>query len=277
MGMIGGLKIATIRGIPIRLHFTLLAMFAILVVNFGVLGLPAGILLFGSVLLHELGHSVVAQHFGIRIASIDLHLMGGVAMMTEPPRSARQELLIAAAGPAVSFLLGAMFLVVSWAFGMRFGYRIEGLIDLLPWAAFLNLAMGIFNLIPALPMDGGRIFRALLAPRLGHLNATRVAAWVSRAVAVLFVVAALAYGAWQLGLIALMLFLTVGREERAARYQEALRRGPFGVRNPFEAFGRWAPQPGPVIDVTGGVVRETREEFVDALGRRYVIVTRLVP
>ena len=88
--MPGSFRIATIRGIPVQIHFTLIVMIALLSYQWGWLALPAGILLFGSVFLHELGHSVVAQHYEIPISSITLHLLGGMALMTRPPSSAKE-------------------------------------------------------------------------------------------------------------------------------------------------------------------------------------------
>jgi Zn-dependent protease len=243
--MFSSIRIATIRGIPIRLHVTLLAVFALLLYNFGLLGIPAGILLFGSVLLHELGHSIVAQRYGIRIASIELHLLGGMAMMTEMPRTPKQEMWIAAAGPLVSFVLGAFFLTLAMIAGGQFVFDAPRPIDLLAYAALVNLGMGLFNLLPALPMDGGRIFRALLQQRLGRLRATRIAAMVSRGFGVLLIGLGLYLPQLALALIGGLLFLMVRGEERFAE-QEALLRG-----------------------------RMTREEYVDAWGRRWVVVTRL--
>jgi Zn-dependent protease len=239
------IRLATIRGIPIRLHVTLLAVFALLLFRFGWMGIPAGILLFGSVLLHELGHSVVAQRYGIRIASIELHLLGGMAMMTEMPRTPKQEIRIAAAGPAVSFALGFMFFVLATIAGATLDFTAPSAVDLLAYGAVVNLGMGLFNLVPALPMDGGRIFRAALQERMGRLRATRVAATVSRVFGALFIAVGLWYGQLSLALIGGLLFLMVRGEERFAEHQEALRK------------------------------RQTYEEYVDPWGRRWVVVTRL--
>lgn len=261
--MFGSLRIATIRGIPIRLHVTLLATFAILILKLGALGIPAGILLFGSVLLHELGHSLVAQRCGIRIAGIDLHVMGGMALMTRPPRTWKEEIAIAAAGPLVSLALGFVLTLLSFAttgYALVEPTRVEHLIT---YTALVNTAMAIFNMIPALPMDGGRIFRALLSAKLGPMRATRVAAWVSRAFAIVFIAVGVVQGAWSLLMIGGLLLLMVGNEERVAEAQEALR---VKVLDPFDL------SPVPFADAG----RETREEFVDSYGRRYVVITRLV-
>ena len=94
-------------GIPIRPSLTVLVPFALLSLQFGAWGLAAGVLLFGSVLLHELGHALVARRHGVEVTSIHLHLLGGVAVMTDMPREPRHEVEIAAAGPIVSFGLAA--------------------------------------------------------------------------------------------------------------------------------------------------------------------------
>ena len=256
--MFSSIKLATVRGIPIRLHITLLAVFALLLFRFGWMGIPAGLVLFGSVFLHELGHSIVAQRYGIRIASIELHLLGGMALMTEMPKTPKQEIHIAAAGPAVSFLLGFLFFGLAMLSGATLDFTAPRAIDLLAIGASVNIAMGLFNLVPALPMDGGRIFRAALQQRMGRLKATRVAAGVSRVFGVLFIAVGLFYGQLSLALIGGLLFLMVRGEERFAEQQEAVRRQYF---DPYD------------IPMPQG--RTTREEYVDPWGRRWVLVTRL--
>lgn len=260
--MFGSIRIATIRGIPIHLHITLLAMFAVLIVRMGpAVGIPAGFILFGSVLLHELGHALVAQRYHIHIASIVLHLLGGMALMTRPPERPKHELLIAAAGPAVSFALGIVLALVATVAGIDLhpGRLLSGPIDLrdlLGLAALINLTMGIFNLIPALPMDGGRIFRAVLTGWMGAMGATRFAAWVSRIFGVAFIAIGLSLKprAYALVIVGVMLFLMVANELRVTEAQEN---------------ARLKKEERPDL-------RETREEFIDAFGRRYVVTTRMI-
>ena len=139
-------------------------------------------LLFASILAHELGHSVVARARGVPIAGIDLHLFGGVAKMAAPPRSPSDEIAIALAGPAVSLLIGGAAIALNAALPQ----------SLLVWLGGANLMLGLFNLLPALPLDGGRVLRAMLAKRRGLFGGTRVAVTVSRVIAVLLGVAALA-------------------------------------------------------------------------------------
>ncbi len=274
------MHIATVRGIPIRLHVTLVLVFVLLVAQLGPFGVPAGVLLFGSVLLHELGHAVVAQRFGIPIARIDLHLLGGMAMMTRSPNTPGEEVKIAAAGPAVSLALAVVFGASSALIGGAPNLPPAGPGDLLAYAAVVNLGIGLFNLVPALPMDGGRIFRAALTARLGDLRATRVAATVSRVFGGLFVAAALYLGSLSLGLIGLFLFVLVGHEERLAQLRADA--GPrTSVRAPrYVPFGPWSarfgagtgPSPDPlVVDVTPPAPLEV---VVDPWGRRWVRVRR---
>jgi Zn-dependent protease len=272
------LHVATVRGIPIRLHVTMLVVVLLLVLQLGAVGVPAGVLLFGSVLLHELGHAVVAQRFGIPIASIDLHLLGGMALMRGQPRTPRQEILIAAAGPAVSLALAAGLSALAALAGGTPRLVPQGPADLLAYAGILNLGLGLFNLLPALPMDGGRIFRAALGAKLGDLRATTVAATVSRVFGGLFIAGALFTGSFSLGLIGLFLFFLVSREEQMARMRaqvEGERAPPASA--PYVPFGPWSHRYGAGADpgrapevIVDADPREEPEVIVDPWGRRWV-------
>jgi Zn-dependent protease len=147
------------------------------------------VLFFVCVILHELGHSLTARRYGIRVPRILLLPIGGMAEMESIPRKPAQELWITAAGPAVNF---AIVLVLAVAVGVPAGFPFNpsyddswtGLGQLLMQA---NLVMGVFNLVPVFPMDGGRIFRALLATKLPYLRATWWAVMVGRVLAVGFI------------------------------------------------------------------------------------------
>lgn len=265
--MLGSIQIATVRNIPIRIHFTLVILFGLFVYHLGPLGVPAALLLFASTFLHELGHAVVAQRCGIPISSIELHLLGGTALM-HPPKRPMQELVIALAGPLVSLALGLTGAAVSYAVGLRLGVP-GALVDLLPYFAAVNLGMAIFNLLPALPMDGGRVLRALLSLRRDPLVATRIAARISRVIALVFLLFGVTQGAWTLGLFGVVIFWLAGREVRAAelvvwRAQQAEQQRMLleMVARATGLRGMWPPDPqrprsahgdpgagGPVIDV----------------------------
>ncbi|MFN4073395.1 MAG: site-2 protease family protein [Thermus sp.] len=148
------------------------------------LGLSAALGLFASVLLHELGHALTARRFGIETKRITLWLLGGVAQMERIPREPQKELGIALAGPGVSLALALLFRLLRVEAG-ALGF-------LTHYLALVNLMLGLFNLLPALPLDGGRVYRALLAFRKPYLQATRQALALSQAVA------------WALGLFGLV-------------------------------------------------------------------------
>ncbi|HEX9723299.1 MAG TPA: site-2 protease family protein [Vicinamibacteria bacterium] len=178
-------KIARIFGIPILIHFTWFIIFGLIVYTLAtgyfpsqypglpqssylVRGIVTALLLFASVLLHELGHSVVALRNGIAIDSITLFIFGGVARWKEDPKSAWVEFKIAIAGPITSFLLAGAFFAVS-----RLAVGGQGMAAVARELALLNLVLGIFNLVPAFPLDGGRVLRATIWRFTGKVRATR--------------------------------------------------------------------------------------------------------
>jgi Zn-dependent protease len=168
-------RIGSLFGFPLEVNLSFLLMLGAVVLWMGGLaGLLIVLLAFGSVILHELGHALVARYLGVRVVGIELHFFGGAAKMIDQPRRAADEIAIAAAGPAVSFVLGGIATVLAAITGW---YLFEGL-------AWINLIIGAFNLIPALPMDGGRIFRALLTRRTSYLRATEISVWIARGVAI---------------------------------------------------------------------------------------------
>ncbi len=164
------------------------------------------VLLFLSVLLHEFGHIFAARHYGIGTPDVLLTPIGGVARIASMPDQPREELVIALAGPAVTLLI---VVLTGVAVGLRSGFVLPQdfvnlpLLESLCWT---NLILLVFNLIPAFPMDGGRVLRALLASRLGLVRGTRIAARTGQVVAVGFAVLGF-NGAPMLLLIALFVFL----------------------------------------------------------------------
>ena len=226
----GGLRLGRLFGIPIQINFSFLLLMGIFLIWRGLPGVVLLTVVFVSVLLHELGHALVARRLNVPILGIDLHFFGGAAKMGRMPSSPREEILIAAAGPAVSFVLalvGFLLLLVT-----RF--------QPLGYLAGINLVLGVFNLLPALPMDGGRIFRALLVRRLGRLRATSIAVIVARVVAVGLALLGLVGRNFFLVGLAMMLWVLAGAELRAAQLWQHASRGLGGM---FPGFG-----PAPVED-----------------------------
>jgi Zn-dependent protease len=154
------------------------------------MGAAATIMLFVSVLLHELGHSIVAQWHKVSVPSITLFLFGGVSQIGAEPPSANAEFLIAAAGPLVSLILAILFYLVQPLVA-----GIEPLLGLARYLAFVNLGLALFNLIPGYPLDGGRVFRAIVWGITGNMRrSTLIAANTGRFFAFLFIFA----GVWQM-------------------------------------------------------------------------------
>lgn len=173
-----------------------------------VLGVFFLLAVFGSVLLHELGHAIVARRYGIRTRRIILLPIGGVAQLEGEPRTPRQEMAIALAGPAVNFALAAGLFVLSLVFGSPgFG--------LLPSLMIANLSLGLFNLLPAFPMDGGRALRAFLATRMGGVKATHTAAYIGKVAAIALGIIGL-FTSFMLTLVAIFVYFAANAESRRA-------------------------------------------------------------
>lgn len=245
-------RLGRVLGFPVEVNLSFLLLLAFVLVAYGGLaGVFVVLLAFGSVLLHELGHALVARRLGVYVSGIELSFFGGAAKMTQIPRTPGHEIAIAAAGPAVSVALA----------GLGFGLGALAASPLLALIGYVNLVIALFNLIPALPMDGGRILRGLLALRLPYLRATDIAVVVARVFTVGFAVVGLAYGMWQLLLLAPFLWMMTSHEQRVAhamadeyvgyddRGVEVLGRdawsrrdaGPRGWGSPFDPRGQRGP------------------------------------
>ncbi|MGD9200651.1 MAG: site-2 protease family protein [Chitinispirillia bacterium] len=190
-------RIGAIKGIDIHIHYTFLLLLGWF--GLGTLiseqSIAASIssmvyilLLFTIVVLHELGHSLTASHFGISTRRITLLPIGGVAQLEKMPENPKQELLVSIAGPAVNIVLALILFIISIfssAIGSVTGFTLIGT-NLLSRLILVNVGLAVFNLLPAFPMDGGRVLRALLAFKRSYLTATETALKVSKVFAVLF-------------------------------------------------------------------------------------------
>ncbi|MFD1586236.1 CBS domain-containing protein [Halorientalis brevis] len=184
-----------------------------------VLGIVAAVGLFVGVVLHELGHSLVAMRFGYPIDSITLWLFGGVAQLTEMPEDWKQELAIAIAGPIVSVGLG----VGSYVAFTQTPTSLPAAKFLLGYLALMNVALAGFNLLPGFPMDGGRVLRALLASRIPYAKATQWAAEVGKFFAILLGLFGL-FGGGGLFMVAIAFFIYIGASGEA---QQTVMRAAF--------------------------------------------------
>lgn len=234
----GSLKLFSVRGIDIRLHYTfpLILIYAALQFGFflngGILGAVFGViatsLLFVLVTLHELGHSFAAMHYNVPVERIVLSPIGGIAQLRRMPEDPKQEFVVAIAGPAVNFVIA----IIMGAFALVLGINIANpflilgsfsLTALFSYVFVSNIFLALFNLIPAFPMDGGRVLRALLAMRLDYVQATNIAATIGRGFAILFGLYGLITGGIFLMLIAFFLFTMAGQEAAVVRLGRALR------------------------------------------------------
>jgi Zn-dependent protease len=144
-----------------------------------IMAAASGLVFFGSILLHELAHSVVAKRQGIPVKGITLFIFGGVAQIAGDPKRPRNEFLMAVVGPLSSFAIGGFFLLLWWTIGGRSSS--EPFPIVLQWLFVMNIIVGIFNLLPAYPMDGGRILRAVLWGVSGnHFASTHLSAVIGR-------------------------------------------------------------------------------------------------
>ncbi|OPY46019.1 MAG: Zinc metalloprotease [Methanosaeta sp. PtaU1.Bin028] len=238
-------QIGKIMEIPIRLHITFLVIipwvaYAFASVSTYIFGKLYGfgavepatlrwiysfafaILLFVCVALHELGHSFVARRFGIRIKSITLYLFGGVASMEEIPRNPALELRMAVAGPAVSGMIGLAAIALYWWAESLLGAAHPAAI--LMWTlGIMNLILMAFNLIPAFPMDGGRVLRAWFATRMPYVLATRRAASIGKAFAMLLGFLGLFSVNILTMVVAFFVYVGATEEERATTVSDSLR------------------------------------------------------
>jgi Zn-dependent protease len=194
MGL-GSIRVGRLAGIPIGVQPLWLLIVALITWSLGAvyypnrvdgiapaaaygLGLLSALLLFASILLHELGHSLVARRNGVEIEEIDLWLLGGVARMAGYPKTAGAELRFAIAGPAVTAAIAFFFVALAVALPNSAPAALRALVE---YQAFVNVTILVFNLLPAFPLDGGRVARALIWWRSGDITrATRLAASIGR-------------------------------------------------------------------------------------------------
>ena len=225
------ITLGSFGGTLVRLHVTFLLLLvwlgAVFYAQGGVEAAVAGLvfiaLLFTCVVLHEFGHIVAARRYGVRTPDIVLLPIGGVARLERIPEDPKEEIVVAVAGPLVNVAIAALLFVV-----LGFTLPQEGFDPSRPGVALVlanlfwaNVILVLFNLIPAFPMDGGRVLRALLAKRMGYAQGTRVAAGIGQALAFAFGLLGLVGGNPLLLFVALFVYLAAASEGHAAQIREA--------------------------------------------------------
>ncbi len=274
--------IARITGIQIRIHLSFLLFLGWVGFSNGLEsgwrasagGVVLVLLVFSCILLHELGHAWAARRFGIRTPDITLLPIGGIARLERIPERPQEEIIVALAGPAVTALL-ALF------FGALCGFRLPTMTgDLQGWSDFaaklftVNTGLLLFNLLPVFPMDGGRVFRALLALRLSYRRSTHIAAIVGQSLAVLLGLAGVWLPAPMLLLVAVFVFFGAGSEASQVDVREASR----GLRVQDAMLTKFTPLPAEaqLADAADLLLHSSQHTFplADAQGLFVGLLTR---
>ncbi len=234
-------RIGRVAGIDLFLHSTFLLVLAYAASQ----GLDALLLVsavFGCVVLHEFGHALTARAFGVPTRDITLYPIGGVARLERMPRAPGAELLITLAGPLVNVAIAGSLAVMLWAGGGFSPWTSETTVSFfLTELMWVNVVLAVFNMIPAFPMDGGRVLRALLTVPLGRYRATEIAAGLGRGVALAFplIMSYLGLFSFMHLILAVFLYFAAGAELRQVRREEDDRNGGSGGGD-----GIWSAPPG---------------------------------
>jgi len=277
-------RVARIAGIEVRIHVTFLLLLGwIAFAYYGRGGAPAaamGLLfvcvLFGCVLLHEFGHAIAALRYGIKTPDITLLPIGGIARLQRMPDKPLEELVVAVAGPLVNVVIAAAITVgVSTARHFNPSMQLDD-----PSAPMLlqirnvNIWLVLFNLIPAFPMDGGRVLRALLATRLPYARATQIAAGVGQFMAFAFAFWGLYTHAYLLLFIALFVYMGAAQEAAATQMRELTRHSK--VAHAMMTRFRTLPAEATLADAADALLAGSQRDFpvADATGAIVGVLTR---
>ena len=237
--MKGSLNLGKVSGIKIKVHWTFLFIIiwvAFIEINQGgnlqsvLFNIALILVVFLCVVLHELGHALTAQHYGVKTKKITLLPIGGIASLEKIPEEPKQELVVALAGPLVNVIIALIlyFVVPVQQFLADNVTNILENLNALSLSNFLfylftvNVLLVIFNLIPAFPMDGGRVLRALLAMNLGRVKATQIAASIGQSIAIVFLLLGMLFNPFLI-LIALFVFVGAYGENKMVQQIELLK------------------------------------------------------
>jgi len=261
------IKLFRVKGIEIRVHLTFILILIWAASRWGVTmkggttgalyGVLVILLLFACVTIHELAHSLTAMRFGVKVRNITLLPIGGISQMEEMPKKPSEELRMSLAGPLSNFVIAAVLLLLSIPFHLQADVsaaRMSRVLGSVSWEGLLaylitaNIMLGLFNLLPAFPMDGGRVLRSLLAMRMDHAKATAAAAAAGQGLAWVMGLVGVLSGAWTLVIIAVFIYLGAAQEGKMVEVKNVL--GELRVRQAmttkFQALSPDSPLSGAV-------------------------------
>lgn len=263
------IPIVRVAGIQLRIHVTFLLLIGLIALD-STSAVIFVLLLFLCVVLHEFGHAIAAKAYGINTPDITLLPIGGVARLERIPEEPKQELVIAIAGPLVNVIIAACLFLTGGSF--VYPPRLEmGLNDLL---LTVNVVLVLFNLLPAFPMDGGRMLRALLATRLSYARATQIAANIGQACAFIFGLLGLMNGNYMLIFVALFVYIGASQEAALAQMRDVSRR--FPVSSAMVREFRTLPVTATLEEAVDALLATSQHDFpvIDEAGNVAGILTR---
>lgn len=226
-----GMKLFKIFGISIYIHTTFLVLPVYFFIIAGLKGVFLILFVFSCVTLHELCHSLAAKRFGVKVRGITLYPIGGVASITSYPEKPSQEFLISLAGPAFNIIFSAaLFYPLYKILGpsVLFKPSLRTWPQTFAYAFWVNPSLALFNLLPAFPMDGGRILRSFLARRIGLRRATRIAVGIGHFFALVFGFIGITQGNFMLVIIAIFVYIAASNEGFQVELREALKEEILG-------------------------------------------------
>ena len=279
------IKLIRVKGIDIKLHLTFVLILIWAAYRWGVsigagpkgalFGVVVILLLFVCVTLHELAHSLTAMHFGVKVRGITLLPIGGISQMEEMPKKPKEELLMSVAGPLTNFVIAAVLILVSVLFRWEAGLSAQHLNEVLGsvrWAALpsylaiANIMLGVFNLLPAYPMDGGRVLRSILAMRLDYAKATAWAVNIGQGMAWLLGLWGVLAGAWTLVIIAIFIYLGASQEGQLVEAKGVL--GKLSVRQAMTGKFQTVTPDAPLSRVVDLILHSFQTDFPVVEGGR---------
>lgn len=283
--MRGSFRLTRVLGIDIDIHVTFLLLLAFFFLVLGIRGLILIVGVFFFVTVHELCHSLAAAYFGIKVKRITLLPIGGIASMSKMPTKPIQEFLISIAGPLSNILIVIIFYYPLYALlgkdALMYPFRVitgqaeyAGSFNVLAHIYWINLVLAVFNMIPAFPMDGGRVLRAALSYRMGYKKATDIAVRLGHIFALLFGYLGIVQGHIFLIIIAIFIYMAASSEGLQVEIVETIKN--YAVRDVLDKRFVSVKPDTPLSEVLSMMFHTHQEDYpVTENGKLKGIITRI--